>query len=71
MLLAVDLIEHDGDDLRDPPLIERKRRLPSNMAQLLSPKNSIRATLGWEDLAPTEALAWVLRLLNAEWLLNA
>jgi len=27
MLLAVDLIEHDGDDLRDPPLIERKRRL--------------------------------------------
>ena len=27
MLLAFDLIEHDGDDLRDLPLIERKRRL--------------------------------------------
>ena len=27
MLFAFDLIEHDGDDLRDLPLIERKRRL--------------------------------------------
>ena len=27
MLYAFDLIEHDGDDLRDLPLIERKRRL--------------------------------------------
>jgi bifunctional non-homologous end joining protein LigD len=26
-LYAFDLIEHDGDDLRDLPLIERKRRL--------------------------------------------
>ena len=25
--IAFDLIEHDGDDLRDLPLIERKRRL--------------------------------------------
>ena len=28
VLFAFDLIEHDGDDLRDLPLIERKRRLP-------------------------------------------
>ena len=27
MLFAFDLIEHDGEDLRDLPLIERKRRL--------------------------------------------
>ena len=27
MLYVFDLIEHDGDDLRDLPLIERKRRL--------------------------------------------
>ena len=27
MLYAFDLIEHDGDDLCDLPLIERKRRL--------------------------------------------
>ena len=27
VLFAFDLIEHDGDDLRDQPLIERKRRL--------------------------------------------
>ena len=27
MLFAFDLLEHDGDDLRDLPVIERKRRL--------------------------------------------
>jgi ATP-dependent DNA ligase len=27
VLFAFDLIEHDGDDLRGLPLIERKRRL--------------------------------------------
>jgi bifunctional non-homologous end joining protein LigD len=27
VLYAFDLIEHDGDDLRDLPLIERRRRL--------------------------------------------
>ena len=27
VLYAFDLIEHDGDDLRDLPLIERKQRL--------------------------------------------
>jgi bifunctional non-homologous end joining protein LigD len=27
VLYAFDLIEHDGDDLRDLPLIDRKRRL--------------------------------------------
>ena len=26
LLFAFDLIEHDGDDLRDLPLIKRKRR---------------------------------------------
>ena len=27
LLFAFDLIEHDGNDLRDLPLLERKRRL--------------------------------------------
>ena len=27
VLVAFDLIEHDGDDLRDLPVIDRKRRL--------------------------------------------
>lgn len=27
VLFAFDLLEHDGDDLRDLPLIDRKRRL--------------------------------------------
>ena len=27
LLFAFDLIEHDGDDLRDLPVIDRKRRL--------------------------------------------
>ena len=29
VLYAFDLIEHDGDDLRNLPLIDRKRRLAS------------------------------------------
>jgi ATP-dependent DNA ligase len=29
VLFAFDLIEHDGADLRDLPLIERKQRLAS------------------------------------------
>ena len=35
VLVAFDLIERDGEDLRDLPLIERKRRL----ARLISTKN--------------------------------
>ena len=35
MLFAFDLIERNGDDLRELPLIERKRRL----ARLISTKN--------------------------------
>ena len=32
MLFASDLIEHDGGDLRDLPLIDRKRRLAELIA---------------------------------------
>jgi ATP-dependent DNA ligase len=32
VLLASDLIEHDGGDLRDLPLIDRKRRLAELIA---------------------------------------
>ena len=41
--VAFDLIEHDGDDLRDLPLIDRKRRL----ARLIG-----RAKHGVKDAAP-------------------
>ena len=43
VLYAFDLIEHDGDDLRDLPLIDRKRRL----ARLLTVTCS---TLAWRRL---------------------
>jgi ATP-dependent DNA ligase len=46
VLFAFDLIDHDGDDLRDLPLIERKRRL----ARLLGRSNR-RIALG----APVKA----------------
>ena len=39
VLFAFDLLEHDGDDLRDLPLIERKRRLAK---QLGSAKGDLR-----------------------------
>ena len=44
MLFASDLIEHDGGDLRDLPLIDRKRRLAELIAvtrdgQTAFPKN--------------------------------
>jgi bifunctional non-homologous end joining protein LigD len=35
VLFAFDLIEHDGDDLRDLPLIERKRRLARLLGRAL------------------------------------
>jgi bifunctional non-homologous end joining protein LigD len=41
-LLAFDLIEHDGDDLRDLPLIERKRRLANLIGR--AKRRSIRFT---------------------------
>ena len=37
VLYAFDLIEHDGDNLRDLPLIERERRL----ARRLIPSGSL------------------------------
>jgi bifunctional non-homologous end joining protein LigD len=40
VLYAFDLIEYDGDDLRDPPLIERKRRLKGLLGR--SKRRSIR-----------------------------
>ena len=33
VLVAFDLIEHDGDDLRDLPLIERKRLSPNSQTK--------------------------------------
>jgi ATP-dependent DNA ligase len=44
VLFASDLIEHDGGDLRDLPLIDRKRRLAELIAvtwdgQTAIPKN--------------------------------
>ena len=44
VLFAFDLIEHDGDDLRDLPLIERKRRLFRLLADVLI-SNSAMACL--------------------------
>jgi bifunctional non-homologous end joining protein LigD len=41
-LYAFDLIEHDGDDLRDLPLIERKRRLARLLGR--AKRRSIRFT---------------------------
>ena len=41
VLFAFDLIEHDGDDLRDLPLIERKRRLNKLIGRA---KHAIRFT---------------------------
>ena len=35
MLFAFDLIEHDGNDLRDLPLIERKRRAARRSIQFV------------------------------------
>ena len=50
VLYAFDLIEHDGNDLRDLPLIERKRRL----ARLLGKaKRPIRFTEHLTDDGPT------------------
>ena len=62
VLFAFDLIEHDGDDLRDLPLIERKRRLarlarpgrePSGTASTwqvtVRPCSSMSAAWGWRD----------------------
>src|SRR5882757_8459219 len=43
VLFAFDLIEHDGDDLTDLPLIERKRRL----AKLLDRPTPRRAARVW------------------------
>ena len=42
MLVAFDLIEHDGYDLRDLPLIERKRRLAKLIGK--AKRRSIRFT---------------------------
>jgi bifunctional non-homologous end joining protein LigD len=46
VLYAFDLIEHDGDDLRDLPLIKRKRRL----ARLIGSRAKRRAIRFTEHL---------------------
>ena len=43
--VAFDLIEHDGDDLRDLPLIERKRRLAKTDRQDASGGRSSTASI--------------------------
>jgi bifunctional non-homologous end joining protein LigD len=47
VLFAFDLIEHDGDDLRDLPLLDRKRRLAKLIGKA---KHAIRFTqhLTWD-----------------------
>ena len=54
MLFASDLIEHDGGDLRDLPLIDRKRRLAELIAvtregQTAFPKNWSLAQYAWRS----------------------
>ena len=53
MLFASDLIEHDGGDLRDLPLIDRKRRL----AELIG---KAKRAVTRDDIAKTGvcAIAW-------------
>jgi ATP-dependent DNA ligase len=42
VLFAFDLIEHDGDDLRDLPLIKRKRRLAKLIGQCQAAIDPVR-----------------------------
>jgi bifunctional non-homologous end joining protein LigD len=51
VLFAFDLIEHDGDDLRDLPLIQRKRRLARLLGR--AKRYSIRFTEHLEGDGPT------------------
>ena len=72
VLFAFDLIEHDGDDLRDLPLIERKRRLarlarpgrePSGTASTwqvtVRPCSSMSAAWGWRRALSQRAIEGV------------
>ena len=49
VLFAFDLIEHDGDDLRDLPLIERKRRLAKLLGK--AKRRAIRYASIWQVTA--------------------
>ena len=51
VLYAFDLIEHDGDDLRDLPLIERKRRLARLIGR--AKRHAIRFNEHLADDGPT------------------
>ena len=51
VLYAFDLIEHDGDDLRDLPLIERKRRLARLIGR--AKRHAIRFVEHLTDDGPT------------------
>ena len=51
MLFAFDLIEQDGDDLRDLPLIERKRRLAKLIGK--AKRRSIRLSEHLTGYGPT------------------
>ena len=42
VLYAFDLLEQDGDDLRDLPLIERKRRLNKLLGRTKGPVDPVR-----------------------------
>ena len=49
MLFASDLIEHDGGDLRDLPLIDRKRRLAKLIGK--AKRRAIRYSERWQVTA--------------------
>jgi hypothetical protein len=69
VLVAFDLIERDGEDLRDLPLIERKRRL----ARLISKTKNRRAIRYGEHLKGNGAsvLDYVCRLVAGRHRLKA
>jgi bifunctional non-homologous end joining protein LigD len=51
VLYAFDLIEHDGDDLRDLPLIDRKRRLSKLLGR--AKRRAIQYNNHFTDDGPT------------------
>ena len=57
MLFASDLIEHDGD-LRDPPLIDRKRRLAKLMGKAKRRARHARQTNGISQKLESAQYAW-------------
>jgi ATP-dependent DNA ligase len=64
---AFDLIEDDGGDLRDLPLIDRKRRLAELIGQTAFPKNwSLHNTPGALSVRERAALRYRWRVRSAD-----